>query len=720
MTRAKHRAGSFRAPRSRIKLPDPADPATRWTDLRAAVREAAALGARFCVFGDTVEITPSDLPAELLARLPANLLADYLGAARLDQVEIDFLATLQTEVVLVENAAFTDFALADLEGADPIAADIETSPPDYRPVPVRVNQDGAVSASQPRPDMPGGTCPHRADIQCLSLYAGPRNGADRVYVIRGPALVQLLRGDWLARQHLVCHNTAFELAFVRHHTGFAPAMPVEDSMQACGLLHGAENRGLDDASRQVLALTPPKQKRMTLSAWNAPRLSQGQTCYAATDVVLTLLCWEDLEARLKAFGHWDAYCLQRDAVPIAAAMQVRGLPINLDKHRGITEGWARELADLRHAYRDLTGEAPPSKPAELRAWVLANAGPRLAQWPRTAGGELSVRFKHLKRLILAADPHVQAQVRLLLRLTTLTHLLQNFGPSLSKHVVPSTGRLHTSYSIARAKTGRLAAANPPLQQLPQKKAPAFKSCIEIDRPGYVLIGADYSQVELRAMAHIYQNEALTEVFAQGLDIHAVTAARLLGIPESEVTPAQRDLAKPANYGSVYGISPRGLVENALADYDLDLSEAEAAKQLDNFFSTFPGLRSALEQRAREFQYQGYIEIGCGRVIRAEWEVETRGHLTDQLCFNAPTQGICADLMMRALIRVHARLAGLDAGIVATVHDEIVAEAREDQAETVKEIIETAMLEAFELTFPGAPTRDVVEATIGKTWAELKA
>ena len=302
----------------------------------------------------------------------------YVGAARLDQAEIDFLALLQVEAVLVENAAGLAAAIADLDGADVIAVDIETSPPGYRPKPVKVNTDGGISASQSKPEMDGGLCPHRATPRCLQLYAGPRNGADRAYVIRGPALALLLKGDelaWLASRHLVCHNSVMELAFLQHHAGFKPARPPECSLQASGLIFGAENRGLDDTSRNLLGLAMPKNKRMTLSAWGAPTLSRGQACYCASDVVVGLLCWTDLEEQLKATSRWAVYCLQRDCAAVAAQIQINGLPINLEKHSGITDGWARELADLRHAFHDLTGNTPPSTTAALRFRVTDNAGP---------------------------------------------------------------------------------------------------------------------------------------------------------------------------------------------------------------------------------------------------------------------------------------------------------------------------------------------------------
>jgi DNA polymerase-1 len=298
------------------------------------------------------------------------------------------------------------------------------------------------------------------------------------------------------------------------------------------------------------------------------------------------------------------------------------------------------------------------------------------------------------------------------------HLLSNFGPRLAEHINPVTGRLHASYRIAGAKSGRFTCSAPPLQQLPSAAAPEFKSCITA-APGCILISADWSQIELRAAAWISGDPALTAVYEEGRDLHVETAAAIAGIAPAEVTPQQRQCAKAVNFGSIYGIKGPSLAANIFDDYGIVMSVREATAALDRFFATYPVLKQWMEQNARESQWRGYVEIGCGRVHLAQWEVETRGHLTYSQCANLPIQGIAADCMLRALPLAHQRLAGLDGGLVACVHDELLAEVAEGDAAAAAAILEEVMVEAFTLTFPGAPLRDVVKVASGQSWYELK-
>jgi DNA polymerase I-like protein with 3'-5' exonuclease and polymerase domains len=280
--------------------------------------------------------------------------------------------------------------------------------------------------------------------------------------------------------------------------------------------------------------------------------------------------------------------------------------------------------------------------------------------------------------------------------------------------------LHGRYNIAATKAGRFSASSPNLQQLPDKRAPEFKSCV-VAGPGCVLIGCDWSQIEMRAAAWLYRDPLLTQIFIDGRDIHAETAARIAGVPVAQVSDAQRGAAKPINYGAIYGQGPAGLRESAFVNYGVELSLAEAEYARQQFFESYRRLHQGLWDNYHLCKARGYVLIGAGRVVEAEWEEDVGGRLLFTRCCNLPIQGICADCLLRAITWTYARLKAtqIRGGLVACVHDELVLEVVEDDAERARQILEHTMTDAFAETFPGAPANGVATAKIGHSWAEVK-
>jgi DNA polymerase-1 len=372
------------------------------------------------------------------------------------------------------------------------------------------------------------------------------------------------------------------------------------------------------------------------------------------------------------------------------------------------------LAEARGLYHDATGAVPPSTQNEVRAWLEKVLDPAArATWPRTEHDQLSTRSYHLKRLT-----HITS-ARPVLAILAHEKLLAVFGAKLVEKINPATGRLHAHYLVAGAKTGRFSCNNPNLQQLPSRRAPEFKRCIAA-APGDVLICCDYSQIELRAIAWLAgDTDEMTPLLVAGCDLHRETAAAIAGIAPEQVSSEQRQAAKAVNFGCIYGISPRGLVEYAFASYGIIMSEAEAKQALDAFFRRFAAIDRWRQDNAEVSRAQGFVRIGAGRIVDAAWEPS--GRLTFQQCCNLPVQGICADAMLRAIALVHRRFraANIRGGLVASVHDELLAEVHEDDAERARGLLQQAMTEAFVMTFPGAPTTNVATANIGRSWAEAK-
>lgn len=283
------------------------------------------------------------------------------------------------------------------------------------------------------------------------------------------------------------------------------------------------------------------------SDWSALTLSRGQLAYAAADAVLCHRLWEKTARELKAKGRDRAYRLQRDCLPAAAAMELRGIALDLDAHAALCDSWAVELADARRAWVEATGTPPPAKPAEAARYLEEVLGDALSRWPRTSTGVLSTATAHLEKVA-----HLPA-IRPLLRIRKAEKLLSAFGPKLRRLVNPETRRLHPHYNVAGTKAGRWSASQPNIQQLPRD---AEYRRIIVAAPGNVLVGVDYNQMELRAAAWISGDVELTRAYEQGLDVHALTAATINGIEPEMVTKDQRAAAKPVNFGSIYGMSPR--------------------------------------------------------------------------------------------------------------------------------------------------------------------
>ena len=391
-----------------------------------------------------------------------------------------------------------------------------------------------------------------------------------------------------------------------------------------------------------------------------------------------------------------------------------GLLLDREEHAKQVAEWSRELAEACHAYLEATGKPPPSTDNEVRAWLETVITPEQRRfWPSTDTGQLSIKQRDLARVRDA--PNAKTVMTIRERQTAL----RTFGERLARHINPVTGRIHGSFEIAAAGPGRFAAADPNLQQLPVRRTPKFRECI-IAPPGRRLVVCDWGQVELRALAWLYRDDALMADLVSG-DVHRRTAARINGIPLEAVTKTQRDSAKAVNFGAIYGISADGLRQNVFADFGVELTSGEAQRALDQFAAVYHRAWSGRERFAKACQARGYIVVPTsGRIVRKQWFSYRK--LTDRQCFNTPVQGSCADAMLRAVAQIDACLVEgrIRGGLIACVHDELLLEVHEDDAEIVRALLEDVMIDAFATTFPGAPTTGRGRATIGQNWAEAKA
>jgi DNA polymerase-1 len=294
----------------------------------------------------------------------------------------------------------------------------------------------------------------------------------------------------------------------------------------------------------------------------------------------------------------------------------------------------------------------------------------------------------------------------------LAKLKSTYTDKLPRMVDPATGRIHTSYNQAVAVTGRLASADPNLQNIPVR-TPEGRRIREafIAPPGCQLVSADYSQIELRIMAHLSQDPGLLAAFAEGQDIHRATAAEVFGVPPDEVTPEQRRYAKVINFGLIYGMSSYGLA----AQLNIERSAAQA--WIDRYFARYPGVAAYMERTRELARSQGYVETVFGRRL---WLPEinsgspARRQAAERAAINAPMQGTAADLIKLAMIAVHRWLGeqGFKSRLILQVHDELVLEVPEAELDDVKEALPRLMAGVARLDVPLE-----TELGVGPNWEQ---
>ncbi len=295
----------------------------------------------------------------------------------------------------------------------------------------------------------------------------------------------------------------------------------------------------------------------------------------------------------------------------------------------------------------------------------------------------------------------------------ISKLKSTYTDALQTHVNPDTGRVHTCYAIAGAATGRLASTEPNLQNIPirsdegRRIREAF-----IAAPGHKLISLDYSQIELRVLAHVADIPALKQAFRDGIDIHAMTASQMFGVPVEGMDPMIRRQAKAINFGVIYGISGFGLARN------LRIPRAEAQAFIDTYFQRFPEIRAYMDRTVANARRDGFVRTIFGRRIPTPG-IDTKGPAAGgarRAAINAPIQGAAADIIRRAMIRMPQAIRDLPARMLLQVHDELVFEVREDTCtpliDAARKVMEGAAEPAVKLSVP-----IVVDAGTGDNWAE---
>ena len=484
--------------------------------------------------------------------------------------------------------------------------------------------------------------------------------------------------------------------------------PVDDTMLISYALDaGRGGHGMDPLSERFLGHTPIPFKDVVAKAMVTDKKEartfakvpiRDATEYAAEDADVTLRLWEVLRPRLVSERMTTVYeTLERPMLPVLIGMERAGIKVDRAILSRLSSEFAQSIARLDDEIQKLSGARfNLASPRQLGEFLFDHL--KLPGGKRTKNGQWETRANLLDELAAREDVPDDARrlLNLMLEWRQLTKLRSTYTDALPEFINPETGRIHTCYALASTSTGRLSSFDPNLQNIPirTKEGRQIRTAFVAEK-GNKLVSADYSQIELRVLAHIADIPQLKKAFADGLDIHAMTASEMFGVPIKGMPAETRRRAKAINFGIIYGISAFGLANQ------LGIAREEAGAYIKTYFERFPGIRDYMERTKKEAHEHGYVTTIFGR--RSHYpEINTknpsmRGFL-ERAAINAPIQGSAADIIRRAMIRMPAALAeaGLkSARMLLQVHDELVFETAETEVKKTIEIARTVMEKAAE-------------------------
>jgi DNA polymerase-1 len=494
----------------------------------------------------------------------------------------------------------------------------------------------------------------------------------------------------------IVQNAKFDMVALARY-GIALTAVDDPCLMSYGLDAGRAEHLPEQLASRLLGYTCLTEKEVMGSGRNAVRLDRVDlaraTEYAGEETDIGLRLWLILKPRLAAEAVTTVYeTLERPLAPVLAEMQRAGVKVEKAALSSLSLSFAQTIGRLEDQIRELAGEdfniGSPKQLGEILFDKMSLPGGR-----RTKTGAWSTDAAALEEL--AAEGHELPRKVLDWRL--VAKLKSTYTDAIPTYINPETGRVHTTYALAASTTGRLASVDPNLQNIPVRtpEGRAIRKAF-IAEKGKKLISADYSQIELRVLAHMADVAALRQAFADGLDIHAMTASEMFGVPIQGMDPNIRRRAKAINFGIVYGISSVGLAAQ------LGIGRSEAGAYIKTYFERFPGIRDYMEAMKETARRHGYVKTLFGRKVHYP-EINTknaslRGNY-ERAAINAPIQGTSADIIRRAMIRMAPALAGegLSARMLMQVHDELVFEAPEDEVDKTMELAQAVMEKAPEPT-----------------------
>ena len=596
------------------------------------------------------------------------------------------IATVAHEYILCDTPEKVASAVEELSRAERLAFDTETTGFDYHSD--RVVGVGLAAVA------------HRA-------FYVPTSVLGALEMLR-----PLLENEQIEK---VGQNIKFDLQMLRHE-GIVVAGKLWDTMIMHYLLEPDGRHGMNHLAQTLLGYNPIEIE--TLIGRGAKQLTMDRVAvelvapYCAEDADVTLQLFEALLPRLEQGGDLELYNrIEEPLIRTLADMEWEGVRIDAEQLGRYGEELGERLRELEHKVRELSGVADLNINSARQLGVVLFEVLKLDSKPkRTQTKQYRTDEEYLTFL---ADRH--PIVPTILEYRKIKKLLSTYVEALPLLVNPTTGRIHTAYNQAVAATGRLSSANPNLQNIPIREElgrPIRKAFVASDSE-HILLAADYSQVELRLMAHASADEAMVAAFRSGEDIHRDTAARLFHTTPEAVTSDERRKAKTANFGIIYGISAFGLRQRM----GQEMTMAEAKEIIEGYFRSYPGVKAYIDRTIMEAKGEGYVKTIFGRkrflpdINSANANVRS---LAERNAINAPLQGSAADIIKIAMVEVARRIKeeGLRSKMILQVHDELIVDALRSEKEAVSRILRESMEGAARLLVP--LTVDIGE---GENWLE---
>ncbi|HSM58803.1 MAG TPA: DNA polymerase I [Candidatus Sulfomarinibacteraceae bacterium] len=700
---------------------------TRWRNKLEEGRESAYLSRELAQIHEDVPITleldacvaqefdPKDV-LELFQELEFRSLTGRL-ADSLEKVP-QLLDREETQVTVVRDEAQLEALREKLEAAEMISFDVETTSLDK----MTAELVGICLCVEP-PEafyVPVGHLAGESQAQSgqMSLFAGDVALAEGQLSLETvlDALRPALTDPDIPK---VAHNAKYDYMVLARHglevdpIGFDTMIAewLTDPSSKFMALKGLAGHRLGAQMTDITDLIGSGRNQKTMAELPIEEVAP----YGAADADMTMRLLKPLREEIEAKGLDRILEIEMPFIAVLSSMEQEGVAIDRDFFAKMSQELDERLQDLEARIFEIAGHPFNVNSTQQLSEVLfdelklPHRGLR-----KTKSGYYSTAADVLESLREADETSI---IDLILEYRELGKLKSTYVDALPELVNEETGRIHSSFNQTGTVTGRIASSSPNLQNIPvrtevgQQIRRGF-----VARPGWCFLAADYSQVELRILAHITQDEAMLEAFRQGQDIHRATAAAVYGVPLEEVTFQQRQFAKNVNFGLIYGMGPYRLARES------GLTLAEAENYIKEYFERFPGIEDYLERTKRRAREKGYVETLLGRRryfpifqarSRANRQMVAR---SEREAINHPIQGTAADIIKIAMIRLYRKLreGGYRARMILQIHDELLLEVPEAELDAVRELVVTTMSDAFELDVPLK-----VEVSSGYNWLELK-
>eukprot|EP01037_Dinobryon_pediforme_P018497 gene18497-18774_t len=555
----------------------------------------------------------------------------------------------------------------------------------------------------------------------IPLGHRPKAGLD---LMGGEPIVQIPLADALERLKpllespsvlKIGQNAKYDIAVLGRYG--VDVAPIDDTMLISYVLEGGlHSHGMDALSELHLGHKPIPFKQVTGTGKSQISFAEvalkEATAYAAEDADVTYRLHALLKPSLVSEHLVTVYeTLERPLPAVLAMMEREGVKVDPDALRRLSQDFAMRMAELEIQAHEQAGRpfnlGSPKQLGEILFDELKLPGGK-----KTATGAWATDVSVLEDL--AAQGH--SLPRTLVDWRQLSKLKGTYTDALLAAIAPQSGRVHTSFALASTSTGRLSSSDPNLQNIPVRTEEGRKiRKAFVAEPGHVLISADYSQIELRLLAHIGDIDQLKTAFQKGLDIHAMTASEMFGVPIEGMPSEVRRRAKAINFGIIYGISAFGLANQ------LSIPQGEAGEYIRTYFERFPGIRDYMDRIKAEVKANGFVTTLFGRKIHIpeiRSQAAAQRSFAERAAINAPIQGSAADIIRRAMARMPAAIAasGLSARMLLQVHDELVFEAKREEADAVAALVRGVMERAAEPAI-ALSTPLIVDARAADNWDE---